>query len=56
MLMIFSRVNPLEGLFASFPALLYLNVSYGAYILEPLLRYQSTVDPSKQFAVADLGR
>ncbi|KAK0496795.1 hypothetical protein EDD18DRAFT_1386124 [Armillaria luteobubalina] len=45
------RVNPVEILYASFPAYLYFNATWAGYLLEPLLRYQQ---PS-QYAAQDLG-
>ncbi|KAJ7596532.1 hypothetical protein C8J56DRAFT_917682 [Mycena floridula] len=49
------RTNAVENLFASFPAFLYLNSSYGGYLLEPMLRFQSTMAPSQVYAAPDLG-
>ncbi|KAK0482633.1 hypothetical protein IW261DRAFT_1592352 [Armillaria novae-zelandiae] len=45
------RVNPVEILYASFPAYLYFNATWAGYLLEPLLRYQQ----SSQYAAQDLG-
>ncbi|KAK0211727.1 hypothetical protein IW262DRAFT_1519488 [Armillaria fumosa] len=45
------RVNPVEILYASFPAYLYFNAAWAGYLLEPLLRYQH----SSQYAAQDLG-
>ncbi|KAJ8518900.1 hypothetical protein ONZ45_g4053 [Pleurotus djamor] len=48
-----SRTNPVEGLFASFPMLLYLNTTWAGYALKPLLEYQ--YDNGSNVAAPDLG-
>jgi hypothetical protein len=49
------RTNPVEQLYAAWPAFMYLNATYGRYILEPLLKYQFTASGSPNYAVKDLG-
>ncbi|KAF9071439.1 hypothetical protein BDP27DRAFT_1322138 [Rhodocollybia butyracea] len=36
------RTNPVEVMYAAFPAFLYLNASWTAYLLEPLLQFESS--------------
>ncbi|CCM02776.1 uncharacterized protein FIBRA_04884 [Fibroporia radiculosa] len=49
------RVNPVEILYASFPAFLYLNASFGKPLLAPLLEYQNSPRTALPYAVSDLG-
>ncbi|TFK38776.1 hypothetical protein BDQ12DRAFT_683316 [Crucibulum laeve] len=49
------RVNAVETLYASFPALLYLNASFTGPLLEPLLEYQASPQYHNSYAAADLG-
>jgi len=49
----YRRVNPVEELYAAWPAIMNLNATYGRYILEPLLKYQSGAGIS--YAAPDLG-
>ncbi|KAK0466307.1 uncharacterized protein EV420DRAFT_1261099 [Desarmillaria tabescens] len=49
------RVNPVEILYASFPAYLYFNTTWAGYLLEPLLRYQQSSQYTKTYAAPDLG-
>ncbi|KAL1740343.1 hypothetical protein HDZ31DRAFT_47684 [Schizophyllum fasciatum] len=49
------RVNPVETLYASWPAFLYINATWAGYLLEPLLRFQSSDAYTKDFAAPDLG-
>ncbi|KAK0481514.1 hypothetical protein IW261DRAFT_1334456 [Armillaria novae-zelandiae] len=49
------RVNPVEMLYASFPAYLYFNTTWAGYLIEPLLRYQQSSQYTKDFAAPDLG-
>ncbi|KAH9912477.1 uncharacterized protein BXZ73DRAFT_82314 [Epithele typhae] len=48
-----SRINPVERMYASFPAFLYLNASLAGAILRPLLQSQSQL--ALPYAVQDLG-
>ncbi|KAI0341142.1 hypothetical protein BDW22DRAFT_330198 [Trametopsis cervina] len=50
-----ARVSPVELLYASFPAYLYMNVTYGRYLLEPLLEFSSSRFWTFPYAPADLG-
>jgi len=50
-----SRVNPVNTIYAAFPALLYVNASIVPYLLGPLLDYQSTSAYTNAFAAPDLG-
>ncbi|KAK0500707.1 hypothetical protein EDD18DRAFT_1434560 [Armillaria luteobubalina] len=49
------RVNPVEILYASFPAYLYFNTTWAGYLLEPLLRFQQSPQSTKNYAASDLG-
>ncbi|KAK0455849.1 hypothetical protein EV421DRAFT_1918400 [Armillaria borealis] len=49
------RVNPVEMLYAAFPAYLYFNTTWAGYLLEPLLRYQQSSQYTKSYAAPDLG-
>ncbi|KIK65800.1 hypothetical protein GYMLUDRAFT_158570, partial [Collybiopsis luxurians FD-317 M1] len=49
------RTNPVEVLYAALPAILYFNASWAGYLLEPLLRYQSSELYDEDFAAEDLG-
>ena len=48
-----SRVNAVETLYAAFPALMYIDPTLGAPLLEPLFQLQA--DNGVQFAASDLG-
>ncbi|PBK74135.1 hypothetical protein ARMSODRAFT_1014448 [Armillaria solidipes] len=50
------RVNPVEILYATFPAYLYFNSTWAGYLLEPLLRYQQSLQYTKTYAAPDLGQ
>ncbi|KAK0500708.1 hypothetical protein EDD18DRAFT_1101725 [Armillaria luteobubalina] len=49
------RVNPVDIIYASFPAYLYFNATWAGYFLEPLLRYQQSLQYTKIYAAPDLG-
>ncbi|PSS38026.1 hypothetical protein PHLCEN_2v111 [Hermanssonia centrifuga] len=49
------RVSPVEGLYSSFPSFLYLNASYGGYLLEPILEYGNSSSWPNPYAPRDLG-
>ncbi|KIK65815.1 hypothetical protein GYMLUDRAFT_158671, partial [Collybiopsis luxurians FD-317 M1] len=49
------RINPVEVIFAALPAILYFNASWVGYLLEPLLRYESSGLYTEDFAAEDLG-
>ncbi|KIK65872.1 hypothetical protein GYMLUDRAFT_218622 [Collybiopsis luxurians FD-317 M1] len=49
------RTNPVETLYASFPAFLYINASWAGYILESLLQFEASSLYSADFAARDLG-
>ncbi|KAK0246503.1 hypothetical protein EDD85DRAFT_897226 [Armillaria nabsnona] len=49
------RVNPVEILYAAFPAYLYFNPTWAGYLLEPLLRYQQSSQYTETYAAPDLG-
>ena len=51
----FSRVNAVETLYASFPALMYIDPSLGKPLLEPLLRFQASTNHGIPYAARDLG-
>ena len=48
------RVNPVERLYAAFPALLYMNASLGGAALAPLLESQDDIQ-NQAYASQDLG-
>ena len=50
-----SRVNAVETLYAAFPALMYINSSLAAPLLEPLFRLQASSNYTIEYAAADLG-
>src|SRR6266851_2438126 len=50
-----SRINPVETLYAAFPALMYIDPSLGRPLLEPLFRLQAQPNYSVPFAASDLG-
>lgn len=45
--------NRVEDLYASWPAIMTINATYGRYMLEPLLRYQA--NGIQAYALPDLG-
>ncbi|KAK7026405.1 hypothetical protein VNI00_015640 [Paramarasmius palmivorus] len=49
------RVNPVETIYASFPAYLYINATWCRYLLEPLLNYQQSPSYPNDYAAPDLG-
>ncbi|KAJ7073128.1 hypothetical protein C8F01DRAFT_269171 [Mycena amicta] len=49
------RVNPTEIIYASMPALVYLNSSLIGLLLEPLLQFQSSSAYGNPYAAPDLG-
>ncbi|KAJ3517818.1 hypothetical protein NLJ89_g249 [Agrocybe chaxingu] len=50
-----SRTNPVDTMYAAFPAFLYLDPGFAGYMLEPLLEYQASSAYTNVFAAADLG-
>lgn len=52
----YRRANPVEAIYAAFPAFLYLNPALAGSLLEPLLEFQSTSSLySPVYAAPDLG-
>ncbi|KAK7045344.1 hypothetical protein VNI00_007593 [Paramarasmius palmivorus] len=49
------RVNPVEIIYASFPAYLYINATWCRYLLEPLFEYQKSSLYTINYAAPDLG-
>ncbi|TRM62815.1 hypothetical protein BD626DRAFT_548254 [Schizophyllum amplum] len=49
------RTNAVETLYAAWPAFLYLNATWGQYLLEPLLRFESSTAYTKDYPAPDLG-
>ncbi|KAG7090517.1 hypothetical protein E1B28_009628 [Marasmius oreades] len=49
------RVNPVETLYAAFPAFLYINSTWGRYLLEPLLQYETSTQYTASYASPDIG-
>ena len=52
---VLSRVNPVEVLYAAFPAFMYIDPSLGAPLLEPLFRLQASSNYTTSYAAPDLG-
>ncbi|KAG9223493.1 hypothetical protein CCMSSC00406_0006985 [Pleurotus cornucopiae] len=50
-----SRMNPVEGIYAAFPALLYLNSTWASSILLPHLKYHSGSQDGTSYVAPDLG-
>ena len=50
-----SRVNAVETLYAAFPALMFIDPSLGAPLLEFLIRLQASRNYTIGYAPADLG-
>ena len=48
-------MNAVETLYAAFPALMSINSSFGAPLLEPLFRLQASSNYTIPYAAADLG-
>jgi hypothetical protein len=49
------RAQPVEVLYASWPAIMYVNATWGKYLLEPLLSYEGSNIYQKDYAAPDLG-
>ncbi|KAI0310162.1 hypothetical protein OF83DRAFT_1288264, partial [Amylostereum chailletii] len=49
------QISPPDGLFTTFPMFLYLNPSFGAPLLEPLLRFQASPAYTNPYAAANIG-
>ncbi|KAF7378283.1 hypothetical protein MSAN_00253700 [Mycena sanguinolenta] len=49
------RVNPIEGIYAALPALMYLMPNLTGTLLEPLLEYQNSSNYTNPYAASDLG-
>ncbi|KAK7045355.1 hypothetical protein VNI00_007604 [Paramarasmius palmivorus] len=49
------RVNPVEKIFASFPAYLYINATWARYLLEPILQFHQSPLYTERYAAPDLG-
>ena len=56
MLMFFSRVNPVEGLYASLPFFLYINASYVGWLLDPIFDFASSDRWTFPYAPKDIGK
>ena len=54
-LIVSSRVNPVETLYAAFPAFMYIDHNMGGLLLEPLFRLQASSSYRVPYAAADLG-
>ena len=52
----YSRVNPVEKIYASFPFFLFINSTYAGQLLSPLLEFQDTPFNSQLFAACDIGK
>ncbi|KAJ3538099.1 hypothetical protein NM688_g6567 [Phlebia brevispora] len=50
-----ARVNPVEGLYAAFPFFLYVNATYGGYLLEPVLEFAYSPSWTYPYAPQDIG-
>ncbi|KAK7047201.1 hypothetical protein VNI00_006867 [Paramarasmius palmivorus] len=49
------RIDPVEAIYASFPAFLYINATWNKYLLEPLLQYSEFSSNRVGYATPDLG-
>ncbi|KAI0088041.1 hypothetical protein BDY19DRAFT_1057674 [Irpex rosettiformis] len=49
------RVSPVEVLYSSFPSFLFVNASYGGYLLKPLLELSNSSHWTFDYAPQDLG-
>ncbi|KAF9039547.1 DUF1793-domain-containing protein [Hymenopellis radicata] len=49
------RTNPVEVIYAAFPAFLYFNATWAGSLLAPLLKYQASSLYSRSYAAPDLG-
>ncbi|KAH9021481.1 hypothetical protein EDB84DRAFT_1274954 [Lactarius hengduanensis] len=50
-----NRVNPVETLYSTFPAFMYIDPDLGGLLLEPLLRLQASPKYTNPYAAPDLG-
>jgi Domain of unknown function (DUF4965) len=50
-----SRTSAVEMLYATFPALMYIDPSIGTPLLEPLFQLQASPDYGVHYAARDLG-
>ncbi|KAF7798865.1 hypothetical protein EIP86_010093 [Pleurotus ostreatoroseus] len=50
-----NRVSPVEGLFQIFPFFLYLNATYGGWLLGPVFESASSNRWTFPYAVRDIG-
>lgn len=48
-------MNPVEGIYAAFPALLYLNSTWASSVLLPHLKYHSGSQDGTSYVAPDLG-
>ena len=55
-ILFYSRVNPVEKIYASFPFFLFINSTYAGQLLSPLLEFQDTPFNSQPFAACDIGK
>ncbi|KAF5335236.1 hypothetical protein D9758_014770 [Tetrapyrgos nigripes] len=49
------RAQPVEVLYAAWPAIMYVNASWGSYLLEPLLTYEGSNLYQTNYSAPDLG-
>jgi hypothetical protein len=49
------RVSPVEVLYATFPSFLFINATYGGWLLEPLLEVSESPRWTFDYAPMDLG-
>ncbi|KIK52995.1 hypothetical protein GYMLUDRAFT_250707 [Collybiopsis luxurians FD-317 M1] len=49
------RTNPVDILYAAFPAILFLNASWAGYLLQPLLQFESSELYKNDISAAGLG-
>lgn len=50
-----SRVNPVEGLYGAFPFFLYINATYGGWLLNPILEFANTSQWGLPYPPRDIG-
>lgn len=48
-------MNPVEGLYGAFPFFLYINATYGGWLLNPILEFANTSMWGLPYAPRDIG-
>lgn len=50
------RVNPVEGMYKAFPFFLFINATYGGWLLDPVFEFASSDQWTFPYAPRDLGQ